>query len=84
MSRIGKQPVAVPQGVTITADLAAAAMMEVNGHDSDRPRPLLLDMTGIAALSRDAVADVCEHVGNRIGHHRSLLRYQLALITPGR
>ena len=41
-------------GVTITADLAAAAMARVNGHNEDRVRPLLVDMTGIAALSRDA------------------------------
>jgi SpoIIAA-like len=41
-------------GVAITADLAAAAMAQVNEHNQDRVRPLLVDMTGIAALSRDA------------------------------
>jgi hypothetical protein len=41
-------------GVHITADLAAAAMTQVNEHNEDHERPLLVDMTGIAALSRDA------------------------------
>ena len=29
-------------------------MTEVNRHNEAQPRPLLVDMTGIAALSRDA------------------------------
>ena len=41
-------------GVVITADLAAAAMDQVDEHNQDRERPLLVDMTGIAALSREA------------------------------
>jgi SpoIIAA-like len=41
-------------GVRITAELAAAAMIQVDKHNGDRERPLLVDMTGIEALSREA------------------------------
>jgi hypothetical protein len=41
-------------GVVITAELAAVAMVKVDEHNANEERPLLVDMTGIAALRREA------------------------------
>ena len=43
-------------GVEITAPLAAAAMATVDEVNGDRKRPLLVDMTGTAHVTREARA----------------------------
>ena len=41
-------------GLRITGDLAAEAMTMVDALNGDRERPLLVDMTGTAVLTREA------------------------------
>jgi hypothetical protein len=41
-------------GVRIDAELAAEAMAVVDALNGDRERPLLVDMTGIATVTREA------------------------------
>jgi hypothetical protein len=41
-------------GVRITGSLAVAAMSAVDDFNGDRGRPLLVDMSGVAALAREA------------------------------
>jgi hypothetical protein len=43
-------------GVQITGVLAVAAMSAVDDFNGDRGRPLLVDMSGVAALAREARA----------------------------
>jgi hypothetical protein len=42
------------QGLRITGDMARAAMALVDATNAGRERPLLVDMTGTAALTREA------------------------------
>jgi hypothetical protein len=44
------------RGVRITGSLAVAAMAAVDDVNGDRGRPLLVDMSGVAALAREARA----------------------------
>ncbi len=60
------------RGLRITGELARAAMALVDATNADRERPLLVDMTGTAALTREA----------RMTFSRTVLRLQDRAARP--